>query len=41
MKTPILETKRMILRTMTVEDAEAAFTNWTGDTEIARFMRWE
>ena len=41
MKTPKLETKRLILRTMTVEDAEVAFTNWTGDPEIAKFMRWE
>ena len=41
MKTPILETKRLILRPMTVCDAESAFKNWTSDPDIAKFMRWE
>jgi len=41
MKTPILETQRLILRPMTVNDAESAFQNWTSDPEIAKFMRWE
>lgn len=40
-KTPILETKRLLLRPMTVNDAENAFTNWTGDPDVAKFMRWE
>ena len=41
MKTPVIETKRLILRPMTVADAESAFTNWTSDPDVARFMRWE
>ena len=41
MKTPILETKRLLLRPMTVNDAESAFTNWTSDPDVAKFMRWE
>lgn len=41
MKTPILETKRLLLRPLSVKDAEAAFENWTSDPDIAKFMRWE
>ncbi len=41
MKTPILETERLLLRPMTIQDAESAFKNWTSDPEIAKFMRWE
>ncbi len=41
MKTPIIQTKRLLLRPMTVEDAQTAFTNWTGDPKVAKFMRWE
>ena len=41
MKTPILETKRLLLRPLTVDDAESAFANWTSDPDVAKFMRWE
>ena len=41
MRTPILETERLLLRPMTVNDAESAFANWTNDPDVARFMRWE
>lgn len=41
MKTPILETERLILRPLTVADAQEVFENWTSDPEVARFMRWE
>ncbi len=40
MKTPILETKRLILRPLKLEDAETIFQNWTSDPEVAKFMRW-
>lgn len=40
MKTPILETERLILRPLTVEDAEEVYQNWSGDPEVAKFMRW-
>lgn len=40
MKTPILETERLILRPLIVEDAWEVFNNWTSDPEVAKFMRW-
>lgn len=40
MRTPVLKTQRLILRPMTVVDAESAFKNWTSDPEVSRFMRW-
>jgi len=36
----IIETKRLILRPLTLADAETAFHGWTGDTEVARFVSW-
>lgn len=41
MRTPTLETERLLLRPLTVEDACSAFENWTSDEDVARFMRWE
>ncbi len=41
MKTPILETERLLLRPLTTNDVESAFSNWTSDPDIAKFMRWE
>ena len=41
MKTPILETERLILRPLCADDAEDVFQNWTSDADVARFMRWE
>lgn len=41
MKTPILETERMILRPLTVDDAEPIFKSWTSDPEVARYMVWD
>lgn len=40
MRTPILETKRLILRPLVIEDAKEAYQNWTSDPEVAKFMRW-
>lgn len=40
MQTPILETKKLILRPLAVTDAEEVFRNWTADAEVARFMTW-
>ena len=40
MNTPILETKRLLLRPMKASDAEEVFRNWTSDPEVAKFMRW-
>ena len=41
MKTPVLETKRLLLRPLTYGDAQAVFSNWTSDAEVAKFMRWD
>lgn len=40
MKTPILETERLILRPLCVSDAEEVYHNWTSDPEVAKFMVW-
>lgn len=40
MKTPILETERLILRPLALSDCEAIFNGWTSDPEVSRFMRW-
>ena len=41
MRTPILETERMILRPLELEDAEQVFNSWTSDDEVAKFMVWD
>jgi len=40
MKTPVIETERLLLRPLTVVDAEVIFNGWGSDKEVARFMRW-
>lgn len=40
MKTPVLETERLVLRPLTLEDAELIYIDWGRDEEVARFMRW-
>lgn len=40
MKTPILNTERLLLRPLTVLDGEEIYKNWTSDPEVARYMRW-
>lgn len=41
MRTPVLETERLILRPLSVDDAETIYKNWTSDPNVAKFMRWE
>lgn len=41
MKTPILESKRIILRPLSFYDAEHIFKSWTADSEVAKFMIWD
>ena len=41
MRTPVVETERLILRPLTVSDAGTVFTNWTSDPDVAKFMCWE
>lgn len=38
--TQTLHTPRLILRRFRIEDAQAAFRNWTGDDEVTRFLSW-
>ncbi len=40
MKTPELETERLILRTLKAEDAGEIFRRWTGDREVNRYMNY-
>ncbi len=36
----ILETNRLILRPLTLEDAEAAYHGWTGSAEVSKYVSW-
>lgn len=38
--TEIVETKRLILRKYTMNDAEDIFNNWTSDEEVSKFLAW-
>lgn len=40
MRTPILETDRLLLRPFYREDAEAVFTCWESDPDVAKYMFW-
>lgn len=35
-----LETERLIIKQMSVDDSEAAFKNWTGDPDVSRYCTW-
>ena len=39
--TQTIETKRLILRAFTPDDAEAAFENWMSDPKETEFLRWK
>jgi len=36
-----LETKRLVLRRFTVDDAEAMYRNWAFDPRVSEYMTWE
>ncbi len=40
MRTPIIETERLILRPLNVEDAQEIFDNWASDPDVAKYMVW-
>lgn len=40
MKTPILETKRMLLRPLSTKDADVIFERWTSDNLVSKYVRW-
>ena len=35
-----IETKRLLLRRFTEDDAQAVFRNWTNDDRTTEFLRW-
>lgn len=39
--TNTIETKRCILRRVTLNDSKNAFNNWMTDKEVAKFVTWE
>lgn len=39
--TVTLESERLVLRRLTMGDAQEAFDTWTNDPEVTRFLRWE
>lgn len=41
MKTPVLETDRLILRPLSLDDAEHIFKTWTSDEDVAKYMIWD
>lgn len=40
MKTPVLETDRLILRPFCREDAQEVFQCWESDSDVAKYMFW-
>ena len=38
--TKTIETKRLLLRRLTVEDTDSAFKNWTSDKEVTKYLEW-
>lgn len=40
METPILETERMILRTLSLSDVRDIYERWATDEHVARYVRW-
>lgn len=39
--TQIITTDRLILRRFKIDDAEAVYNNWTSDSEVSKYMRWQ
>lgn len=38
--TKVIETKRLILRPFSLEDAPAMYRNWASDKEVTKFLTW-
>ena len=36
----VIETERLILRPLTLADADTAYYGWTGDPEVAKYVSW-
>ena len=35
-----IETKRLLLRRFSVDDADAMFRNWASDPEVTKYLTW-
>ncbi len=40
MITPIIETERLLLRPLSIKDAEIIFERWTSDDKVSKYVRW-
>lgn len=40
MQTPTIESKRIILRPLRVEDAQDIYERWTSDDRVSQYVRW-
>lgn len=40
MGTVIIETKRLILRRFTIQDADAMYKNWASEDEVTKYLTW-
>ena len=38
--TQVIESKRLVLRRFSLDDAEAMYRNWASDPEVTRFLTW-
>ncbi|MDR2192685.1 MAG: GNAT family N-acetyltransferase, partial [Endomicrobium sp.] len=36
-----INTERLLLRRITIDDAETMFNNWTYDADVTKYMRWK
>ena len=36
-----LEAERFVLRRFTIDDSESVYNNWTCDSEVSKYMRWQ
>ena len=41
MKTPVIETERLILREIHKDDVDDIFSCWMQDEEVSRYMWWK
>jgi ribosomal-protein-alanine N-acetyltransferase len=41
MRTPVLETERLVLRPFCIDDAKQVFECWESDKDVAKYMFWE
>lgn len=35
-----LETERLVLRRLSIDDSEMMFNNWASDRQVTQYLRW-